>query len=420
MTPVFPELAATGIVYFGNEWFAENRTSSHHIARRLPLHCPVLYVDSPGLRAPRATGRDLRRLGKMRQALRRPTLLAPQLWHCTIPQIPFRRVPGVDALNRRFGRWATRRAIAAVGFERWLSWFVVPHPGFLAGSLDEEFVVYYCIDDYAAHPGVDAEAIAAADTALTRRADQVFVASPALLEAKRGENPATAFAPHGVDAALFARAADPATRVPERAAALPHPVIGFFGLLGDWIDVELLAHLAQARPEWTLLIVGGVATDVSLLAPLPNVVLAGAQPYETLPEWARAFDVAVIPYRMNRQVRHANPLKLREYLATGKPVVSVPTPEVERFVPHVRMAPTAEAFLQAVERSLQDDDEQARAARMEAVRGMSWNARLTEVLEIICAGLARKRHGEAVRPPASPGQDPQGVRARGVGGGGGN
>jgi cellulose synthase/poly-beta-1,6-N-acetylglucosamine synthase-like glycosyltransferase/glycosyltransferase involved in cell wall biosynthesis len=393
-TPTFPELAGTGIVYFGNEWFAENRTSSHHIARRLPRHCPVLYVDSPGLRAPRATGRDLRRLAaKLRQALRRPTPLAPGLWHCTIPQLPFRRVPGVDALNRRFGRWAARRAIAAVGFERWVSWFVVPHPGFLAGTLGEEFVVYYCVDDYAAHPGVDAEAIAAADTALARRADQVFVASPALLEAKRGENPATAFAPHGVDAGLFARAADPATRVPERAAALAHPVVGFFGLLGDWIDVELLAHLGRARPEWTLLVVGGVATDVAPLAPLPNVVLAGAQPYEALPGWARAFDVAVIPYRMTRQVRHANPLKLREYLATGKPVVSVPTPEVERFAAHVRLARTPDEFLRAVEQGLQDDDEPARAARMGAVRDMSWEARLAEALELVCAGLARKRNG---------------------------
>jgi glycosyltransferase involved in cell wall biosynthesis len=392
LSAAFPELAATGIVYFGNEWFAENRTSSHHIARRLPEHCPVLYVDSPGLRPPRATGRDLRRLvDKVRQALRRPTPLAPRLWHCTIPQVPFRRTPGVDALNRRFGRWAARRAIAAVGFERWLSWFVVPHPGFLAGTLDEEFVVYYCIDDYAAHPGVEIEAITAADTALARRADQVFVASTALLDLKRAENPSTAFAPHGVDAALFARAADPATRMPDRAAALRHPVVGFFGLLGDWIDVELLAHLGRARPEWTLLIVGGVATDVSPLARLPNVVLAGAQPYDTLPAWARAFDVAVIPYRLTRQVRHASPLKLREYLATGKPVVSVPTPEVERFASHVRLARTPPEFLRAVEQSLEDHDEAARSARMESVRNMSWEARLAEVLEVVSSGLARKR-----------------------------
>jgi glycosyltransferase involved in cell wall biosynthesis len=189
--------------------------------------------------------------------------------------------------------------------------------------------------------------------------------------------------------------------VPEPAAALRHPVIGFFGLLGDWIDVELLAHLGRQRPAWTLLLVGHVATGVGALRALPNVVLVGPQPYDTLPGWARAFDVAVMPYRMNRQVRHASPLKLREYLATGKPVVSVPTPEVERFVPHVRIARTADGFLRAVEDSLREDDERARRARMQAVEGMSWNARLEEVLALVCAGLARKRNGGAARRPTS-------------------
>jgi hypothetical protein len=95
------------IVYFGNEWFAENRTSSHHIARRLPTQGRVLYVDSPGMRPPRASGRDLRRLfNKLRQALRLPVQVLPNLWHCTVPQLPFPRIPGVPQLNRWFGTWA--------------------------------------------------------------------------------------------------------------------------------------------------------------------------------------------------------------------------------------------------------------------------------------------------------------------------
>lgn len=388
-------LSGVGIVYFGNEWFAENRTSSHHIARRLAAHCTVLYVDSPGLRAPRASGRDVRRLfRKLAQTLRKPTRVASQLWHCTVPQIPLRRVPGISLLNRSFGRWAVRRAIRAVGMQRRVSWFVVPHPGFLAGQLGEELTVYYCIDDYAAHPGVDAVAVAEADEALSRAADQVFVAPPGLLEAKRALNPNTEFAPHGVDFDLFASAAEPGTEIPAKARDLVKPVIGFFGLLGDWVDIDLLAQLARARPHWTFLIVGHVATDLAPLAGLGNFVFVGAQPYESLPGWARAFDVAVMPYRMNRQVRNANPLKLREYLATGKPVVSVPTPEVERFSPHVRMAATAGGFLTAIEQCLQQDDPAQRAARMECVRGMSWDARVAEVLATVGVRLG---HGKRTR-----------------------
>jgi glycosyltransferase involved in cell wall biosynthesis len=370
------------IVYFGNEWFAENRTSSHHIARRLPAHGRVLYVDSPGMRPPRASGRDFKRLiAKLRQALRLPVEVAPNLWHCTVPQLPFPRLPGVRLLNRIVGGWAVRRAMRAVGMVKPISWFVVPHPGVLAGKLGEQAVVYYCIDDYAAHPGVDVAAIEAADLALTRRADVVFVAPPALVERKRAINEHTEFSPHGVDFDLFSQANDAATIVPPAAAALRSPIVGFFGLLADWIDIELLAHLARQRPQWTLLLVGHASTDLAPLEGLANVVRVGPQPYETLPAWAKAFDVAVIPYRQNRQVQNANPLKLREYLATGKPVVSVPTPEVSRFSPHVRLAATPEAFLEAVEEALRDrDDEEARRQRMDFVRGMSWDARVAEVL----------------------------------------
>jgi glycosyltransferase involved in cell wall biosynthesis len=271
----------------------------------------------------------------------------------------------------------------AVGLRNPVSWFVVPHPGFLAGRLDEALVVYYCIDDYAAHPGVNVAAVEAADAALTRRADVVFVAPPALLEAKRAQNPNVEFSPHGVDFDLFARAADEATAVAAAAAQLPRPVIGFFGLLADWIDVPLLAHLAKTRPDWTLLLVGHASTDLSPFEGLKNVVRVGPQPYDSLPGWAKAFDVAVMPYRMNRQVQNANPLKLREYLATGKPVVSVPTPEVARFLPHVRLAEGPDAFLRAVESALADHDPVARRARMDAVRGMSWDARVAEVLSIV-------------------------------------
>ncbi len=152
------------IVYFGNDWFAENRTSSHHIARRLAQQHPVLYVDSPGMRAPTVSGRDARRLWrKLKGMLRLPVPVQPNLWHCTVPQIPFRRLPGIDWINRTFGVWAVRRAIRHVGFTRYLSWFVVPHPGFMAKRLDEAMCIYYCIDDYAAHPGVNADDIARRD-----------------------------------------------------------------------------------------------------------------------------------------------------------------------------------------------------------------------------------------------------------------
>lgn len=382
-------LAGHGIVYFGNDWFAENRTSSHHVATRLAQRLPVLYVDSPGMRAPNASGRDLKRAArKLLAAFRRPTRVADGLWHCTVPQLPFRRLPGVDAFNRLFGRWAVRRALRLAGIRKRISWFVVPHPGVHAGRLGEDLVVYYCIDDYAAHPGVDAALIAQRDEALSRRADLLCVAPPALLDAKRALNAHTVFSPHGVDVALFAQAQDPSTPVPALARDLPRPVVGYIGSIHEWIDVPLIQWLAQQRPQWTFLLVGHAHVNVDGLRALPNVRLAGAQPYTSLPQWSKAFDAAIIPYRLNRQVANANPLKLREYLAAGKAVVSVRNPEIEKFAHVVRLVDGREQFLAALDAAVADDAPEAVAARMAAVADQTWDARVDAVLAEVAARLS--------------------------------
>lgn len=380
-----------GVVYFGNDWFAENRTSSHHVAVRLAATMPVLYVDSPGMRAPQASGRDVRRaFRKIREALRAPRRVDANLWHCTVPQLPFRRIPGVSLFNRLFGQWALHRAMRVLGARQRISWFVTPHPGFLAKRLGEAFCVYYCIDDYAAHPGVDAEVIAASDLALTRKADMVFVAPPSLLAGKQALNGNTHFSPHGVDAQMFAQASEPATIIPAAARDLPHPVVGYFGSIHEWIDVELIAWLARARPQWTFLLVGYAAIKLPELSALPNVVLAGAQPYASLPAWAKAFDAAIIPYRRNRQVENANPLKLREYLATGKPIVAVGNPEIARFASVVRIAEGREDFLAGLEQVLADGPEHGAAERMAAVADQTWDRRVEDVLREVATSISAK------------------------------
>ncbi len=387
-----------GIVYFGNEWFAENRTSSHHIARQLAAGARLLYVDSPGMRAPTTSGRDLRRIvSKLRQAVRLPTEVRPNLWHCTVPQLPWRRLPFVARLNRWFGAWAVRRAMRHVGIEQAVLWFVVPHPSFMLDAVPHRLAVYYCIDDYAAHPGVDAQLLQACDAELTRRADHVFVAPPALVAAKQALNPATSYSPHGVDTLLFGLARDPATTVPAAAAALAHPVIGYFGLIAAWTDVELIEWLARRRPDWQFLLVGHASVDVSALAALPNTLLVGPQPYESLPGWAKAFDVAIMPYRMNRQVRNANPLKLREYLATGTPIVTVPAPETDKFGALVRVAEGRQAFVDAIERALRDDTPALQRERMAAVRDMSWEHRVRTTLGVVAQAFRDKQAAKAAR-----------------------
>jgi glycosyltransferase involved in cell wall biosynthesis len=380
-----------GVIYFGNDWFAENRTSSHHVAERLSRRTRVLYVDSPGLRAPKANARDLRKLcRKLLSIARRPQGVGDRLWHMSVPQIPFRRVPWVRRVNAAVGRLLVRRALKRLGFARTVSWFAVPHPGVLANALGEAAVIYHCIDDYAALPDVDARAVAGMDADLTRRADQVFVASFRMLQAKRALKPSTVLAPHGVDVELFRTVADRQLPIAPAATNLGRPVIGFFGLIEAWIDLGLIADLAERRPGWTFLMIGRLAVDPGRLKGMSNVVFAGPQPYRSLPNWAKAFDVAIIPYRLTRQVVNAAPLKLREYLATGKPVVAVPTPEIQQFAGLVRLARGPEQFIREIEDALANDTETDRARRMEATSTMTWETRVNEMIDIVECRMSQK------------------------------
>jgi glycosyltransferase involved in cell wall biosynthesis len=379
------------VVYFGNDWSAENRTSSHHIARRLHKMVPVLYIETPGSRSPQPSARDARKLWrKLVRAMAPPQKMGEQFYVATIPQIPFRKLPMIDHLNCWLGAYLARRAMRQLDIGRRISWFVVPHSGALAKQLGEDLTVYYCVDDYASHPGMDYVAIQSLDDNLTKTADVVFVAPRALLECKRKLNSNVYFSPHGVDFEMFAQAGSPVAQLADEVRGLQHPVIGYFGTVGEFVDLDLLAYLVDSRPQWTFLFVGLVATDVSRLRRYPNVIFAGPKPYETLPGWAAAFDVAIYAHRVNRANRHSNPLKLREYLSTGKPVVSVVTPETASFAEVVYMADNPEAYLAAIERALREDSPALQRQRMAAVRGLSWDARFEETIAVVDELLARR------------------------------
>jgi len=380
------------IVYFGNDWFAENRTSSHHIARLLGQRFPLLYVETPGIRTPAATKRDFKKLWrKLARAFNAPQAVREHVWVTTMPQIPFRRWSLIRKLNLWCGRYLVKRAMRRLGFQNVILWFVVPHPAPLQGQLGEQLSVYYCTDDYSDLPGVDREEIKRLEDQVARGADQVFVTATTMMESRKKLNPTTEYAPHGVDFEHFQRASDPATVLPEGGKSLRRPVIGYFGSIAEWVDTDLFLYLAKARPEWTFLLIGLATVDVSELRKCSNIILTGPQPYEKLPEWAAAFDVALLPFRVNQLTIASNPLKLREYLATGKPVVSSSLPEVELFGDCVSIAHNPVEFIEKIENALTQDCAEAKQARTRAVMGSTWEARLDEVLSTVEEVFLRKQ-----------------------------
>jgi len=381
------------IIYFGNDWMAENRTSSHHVARWLAKRYNVIYVESPGLRAPKGTGRDMKKLfNKVALALRGPRPQPEGLSVQTLLQVPLHRFSIVRAANRYLMMATLKLLLRWKGIKSPITWFVVPHLASIAGELGEEMSVYYCIDDYASLPDVDPQAVRLMDDTLTRKADLVFVASGTLLDGKRALNANTHVSPHGVDYDHFVKAQDPGTQPPADIAHLPGPLIGFFGLIERWIELDLVAYLARERPQWSFLMIGRVAVPDGDVPKLPNLHFIGRRPYDALPAYGKAFTAAIIPYHLTPQVINSNPIKLREYLAMGKPIVAVSIPEIDKFKDYVATARTKEEFLAALDRAVAHGltPEQARR-QTELAATMTWDANLQRVMGMVEKQLAEKR-----------------------------
>jgi glycosyltransferase involved in cell wall biosynthesis len=364
------------LLCFSHDWGGDP-LSKNHLMRVLARDNRVLWVNSIGYRAPTASKADLSRaFRKLAAAFEPIEEVERNIFTLNPLAIPAYGWGGAREFNRRFLRWQVKRAMRRLGFARPINFIFNPPAALIAGSLGEDRLIYYCVDEHLAFTGVATESLARLEEELLRKADLVIVTAERLYQSKSRFNPRTRLIRHGVDFEHFRRALDPATAIPAEIAGLPRPVIGFHGLIADWVDVELLAHVAGCFPEGSIAIIGKTATDVSLLERAPNVHLLGRKPYAELPAYCKGFDVALNPFRLNELTLNSNPLKVREYLAAGLQVVSTPAPEVVR-LKHCRIAATPDEFTLEIKRALEDPGPSP--ARSELMRNESWEAKVDEL-----------------------------------------
>jgi glycosyltransferase involved in cell wall biosynthesis len=387
-------VSATDIVCFAKDW-SEDPTSCNHVMRALSRHVRVLWLESVCTRRPDlGSGRDLRKIvRKLVAFLRGPRQVEPNLWVFTPLVLPFPGAPAAIAVNRIILRITVALLRRRLGIGHFQLWTFLPTTAAYVGLLGESLAVYYCTDEWSAFPHLDGAQVAAAERALCRKVDVVFATSPPLVEGKAAFNPETHLAPHGVDHAHFASALDDRTPVAAELVSLPRPIVGFFGLVEGWIDLGLLAHVAERRPDWSIVLVGRVAVDVSALRAHPNVHFLGRQAYADLPRYAKAFDVAVCPFVRGVLSRSVDPIKLREYLSAGIPVVASGIPERAALARDCWHADDAGAFLAACEAALSRDSPEERRKRSDARRGDTWRVRVEETWRTTLRVLDAKRRG---------------------------
>lgn len=381
----------TPIIAFSKDWH-EDPTSNHHVLRELAETRRVLWLNSIATRTPQLTSRrDVGKIArKVREFARGPVNVENDLWVMSPLALPLPHNEVAKAVNQRMLRGTIRLLRARLGIDRFHLWTFLPTTASYVGTLGEEAAIYYCVDDWSRFTYVDGDAVLAEESVQLAKVDAVFATNNALADVKRRLNPQTYFSPHGVDHALFASALDAATVVPPDLAAIPSPRIGFFGTLQDWVDYELVAHVARKRPDWHLVLIGQQLTEISEFEGLANVHLLGQRPQAELPAYCKGFDVGIIPYRIDERIACVNPLKLREYLAAGLPVVSTPIPDLPVIADQPHLAASQEAFVDAIERALDETAPAARAERSLALRDATWSARVADVARIVDEVVARK------------------------------
>jgi len=303
---------------------------------------------------------------------------------------------GTITRTLRFG--LLRRTLRHLGMSKPILWLFRPGMVDLVGQFGEKLVIYHIVDEYSAyanHTPESARRTREREVRLAGQADIVFVTSQALWKTKRRLNPHTYLVQNAVDYRTFARIIARNTSLPADIGSLQHPVIGFVGLIGPKQDYELLQLVAESHPAWSLVMVGPVrgmqdTEELKRLQALPNVHFLGCKLTEEIPRYINACDVCLIPYKINNEeTKNINPLKLYEYLACGKPVVSVDIPAVRPFAEVVHIAKDKETFIRRIEDALREDGSLT-SRRLGIAKQNTWEVRVEQLSVLIQKALQAK------------------------------
>ena len=277
----------------------------------------------------------------------------------------------------------------------YLLWYYTPMALGFTRQLRPLATIYDCMDELSAFRGAP-PAMVEREAELLKRADVVFTGGLSLYEAKRHQHHNIHPFPSSIDAAHFAQArfidGEPADQ-----ANIPHPRLGFFGVIDERMDTALLDRVAELRPDWHLVMIGPVVKiDPADLPHRPNIHYLGGKEYQELPAYLAGWDVAMMPFALNDSTRFISPTKTPEYLAAGKPVVTTPIRDVVRTYGEtnlVRVADTPEAFVAAVEGALAEDAGNADWLMRvdEMLARTSWDWTWTRMVEMIEAAIVTSK-----------------------------
>ncbi len=373
------------IAFAFSDWRA-SWSLPQQIATRLAPHNRVLYVDVPRPFVYFLKKRDPQGAGywegpRVQEISKNFFVYHPPHVFLPFSGLPVSLMRSALDVNGWLLAKLVKRVAARLGFGRPIVWNFSPLHGMAVERMNALATAYDTGDEWVNYEK-NPNAILLLDwieERLCRQADVVFTGTENMKEQRALYNRETHVVYHAADYAHFSKATLPETPIPEDVLHLPHPIVGTVGVIDPArFDVQLVVHLAKKRPDWSIVLVGPARADMDLspMRGIPNLHLLGNRPIAELPSYLKAFDVLFVPYMVNDATRNIYPLKLQEYFATGKPVVSEALPSVRVYEDVVEIAESHDDFITRVEASLRNDAPELHEVRQVIARANSWEHRV--------------------------------------------
>lgn len=373
------------LCFGGEDWWYHNRAHTDmQLIRRFARVGTALYVNSIMMRKHKIIGGSrfaeklARKVKSVAKGLRES---GEGFWVYSPFSLPVQHISWARPLNEAVLGLQVRHTMRKLRMDTPVVWVVCPAACGPAVRMKRSRLVYQRTDRFEDDPDVDRQTITACDKQLKAAADVTVYVNRLLYDQEADQCRRALFLDHGVDYEMFANAAL-SSEVPADIKEVRKPVVGYFGALdGHKLDTGFLEAVADRLPNMSFVFVGKPSLDCSGLAARKNVWMLGQKSYQDVPHYGKYFDVAMLPWRVNRWTEAANPIKLKEYLALGKPIVSTPAfSELQEYRDFVYQAKTPEEFAGCIQAALSEDSPELAEKRRNRVARVSWESKAELVL----------------------------------------
>ncbi len=379
------------VCFSGSDWWYHNRgLMVVRIMTQLTLHTKVLFINSLGMRIPslrkdkHAIKLILRKLKSILKLLRKDK--ESGMYIVSPFSVPFQN-KFLKKINNASLRFQVKLIMILLGIRKPIFYFGNLPAWEVAQHFQYSYLIYECSDLFHEMPGADKKHISYLNELLIKNSNLVIYVNSILWKNGLMQNKNSLMLGHGVDYDLFTQN----TRsgfVPEDIASIPGPVIGFYGDISTKTsDFSLIEYIAKNLPELSFVLIGSVSSDISKLKEYQNIYFLGQKPYNEIPLYGKAFDVAIMAWNKNKWIEHCNPVKLKEYLALGNPIVTVYFPEIEPYKELVYVSEDYNDFVSNIKKALKENDKELQIKRKESVRDETWKNKTNQLIDFILTDM---------------------------------